>query len=83
MATGFKMATGEIIIQLDSDSYIVLSTVRDFIKPFVIYEVGAICAHADPENADVNLLTRMQAVGALPGDRIELRPEVTSFTIEG
>jgi len=22
-------------------------------------------------------------VGALPGDRIELRPEVTSFTVEG
>lgn len=61
MAEGFKRAKGEIIIQLDSDSYIDPSTVRNLIKPFIHEEIGAVCAHAEPQNADKNLLTKMQA----------------------
>jgi hyaluronan synthase len=61
MAEGFRRATGEIIIQLDSDSYIEPSTVREVIDPFRNKKIGAVCAHADPENADENFLTRMQA----------------------
>ena len=61
MAEGFRMAKGEIIIQLDSDSYIDPKTFRNLIRPFQIQEIGAICAHADPENADENFLTKMQA----------------------
>lgn len=81
MATGFKMARGEIIIQLDSDSYIVPSTVRDFIKPFVIEEIGAICAHADPENSDQNLLTRMQAAYYFMSFRILKSAESVFMTV--
>ncbi len=61
MAAGFKEATGEIVVQLDSDSYIVPETFRKLIDPFKNPEIGAVCAHADPENADENLITRMQA----------------------
>ncbi len=61
MAAGFKLAKGEIIIQLDSDSYIEPSTFRNFIKPFAHEDIGAVCAHADPANADKNLLTKLQA----------------------
>lgn len=61
MAEGFKRAKGEIIVQLDSDSYIEPSTFREIVAPFYDESIGAVCAHADPENADQNLLTRMQA----------------------
>jgi len=61
MAEGFWRARGEIIIQLDSDSYIDPSTLRHLIEPFAAGDVGAVCAHADPANATKNLLTRMQA----------------------
>lgn len=60
MAEGFRRSTGEIIIQLDSDSYIQPDTFRNLIKPFVHDDVAAVCAHAEPSNADKNLLTRMQ-----------------------
>jgi hyaluronan synthase len=61
MAAGFHLATGEIVVQLDSDSYIDPKTFRNIIKLFAHPEVGAVCAHADPENADTNMITRMQA----------------------
>jgi hyaluronan synthase len=61
MAEGFRLARGEIIIQLDSDSYIEPSNIHALIQPFANPEIGAVCAHADPANSDENLLTRMQA----------------------
>jgi hyaluronan synthase len=61
MAEGFRRARGEIIIQLDSDSYIDPRSLRHLIEPFASADVGAVCAHADPANATRNVLTRMQA----------------------
>lgn len=61
MAAGFEVAKGEIIVQIDSDSYIDPKTFRNLIRPFANTKIGAVCAHADPENADKNVLTRMQA----------------------
>lgn len=61
MAEGFFLAKGEIIVQLDSDSYIESKSFKEIIRPFANPEVGAVCAHADPENADTNTLTKMQA----------------------
>ena len=60
MAEGFKRSTGDIIVQLDSDSYIRPEFFRQLIDPFKNPEIGAVCAHADPENADENWMTRMQ-----------------------
>ena len=81
MAAGFKLAKGEIIIQIDSDSYIVPSTIRAFIEPFSLDEIGAICAHADPENADYNLLTRMQAAYYFMSFRILKSAESVFMTV--
>ncbi len=61
MAEGFRKAKGEIIIQLDSDSYINPSTFKKFVEPFRDQSIGAVCAHADPMNADRNWLTKTQA----------------------
>ncbi len=61
MAEGFRLAKGEIIVQLDSDSYIVPKTFKNLITPFQNPAIGAVCALADPENADENRITKMQA----------------------
>lgn len=81
MAEGFRRASGEIIIQLDSDSYIEPSSFRNIISPFSQPEVGAVCAHADPENADINILTRMQAAYYFVSFRILKAAESTFSTV--
>lgn len=81
MAEGFKMATGEIVVQLDSDSYIAPETFRELIKPFQNPEIGAVCAHADPENANHNWLTKMQAAYYFMSFRILKAAESTFTTV--
>lgn len=81
MAEGFRRAQGEIIIQLDSDSYIVPETFRKLIEPFANEEIGAICAHADPENADDNIVTKMQAAYYFMSFRILKAAESTYYTV--
>ncbi|HMB46546.1 MAG TPA: glycosyltransferase [Candidatus Methanoperedens sp.] len=61
MAEGFKIAKGEIVIQLDSDSYIEKSSLKTLIRPFQDGDIGAVAAHSDPQNANENFLTKMQA----------------------
>lgn len=61
MAEGFFRARGELIIQLDSDSYLEPSSLRSAVAPFRNPGVGASSVHTDPQNADVNFLTKMQA----------------------
>lgn len=81
MAEGFKRAKGEIIVQLDSDSYIEPSTFREIIAPFRDPSIGAVCAHADPENADQNFLTRMQAAYYFMSFRILKAAESAFFNV--
>ena len=81
MYEGFKRARGEIIVQLDSDSYLVPETFRKLIEPFRNPAVGAVCAHADPENANQNFLTRMQAAYYFMSFRILKAAESTFFTV--
>ncbi len=78
MSEGFRVASGEIVVQLDSDSYIQPSTFRKIIEPFENPEVGAVCAHADPENANENILTKMQAAYYFMSFRI-LKAAESSF----
>lgn len=81
MAEGFKRAHGEIIIQLDSDSYIEPSTVRGIIEPFRNPHVGAVSAHTDPLNPDVNILTKMQTAYYFMSFRILKAAESTFHTV--
>lgn len=78
MAEGFRRAQGEIVVQLDSDSYIEPSTFRNLILPFQEQEIGAVCGHADPTNADENFLTKMQAAYYFMSFRI-LKAAESSF----
>lgn len=81
MHAGFNAAKGEIVVQLDSDSYIVPETFRELIDPFRNPEIGAVCAHADPENADQNFLTRMQSAYYFLSFRILKAAESSFFTV--
>ncbi len=81
MYAGFNLASGEIIIQLDSDSYIEPKDIRNLIAPFHHPEIGAVCAHADPSNADNNLLTRMQAAYYFMSFRILKAAESTFMSV--
>lgn len=62
MHEGVKRAKNEIIIFIDSDSFIEPSCVRHLVKYFTIPEIGAVSGHTDVYNRDENLLTRMQAL---------------------
>jgi hyaluronan synthase len=50
------------------------------VAPFVNPEIGAVCAHADPMNADKNFLTRMQAAYYFVSFRI-LKAAESSFLV--
>ena len=60
MYVGFKKATGEIILQIDSDSFPAKEALRKIVMPFLDPRVGATVGHTDPSNPDVNLMTRVQ-----------------------
>ena len=81
MAAGFKIAKGDIVVQLDSDSYIDPRTFRQLIIPFSNPSIGAVCAHADPANADQNMLTKMQAAYYFMSFRVLKAAESAFFTV--
>ncbi len=62
MAEGVLRAEHDIIIFIDSDSFIEPAAVRHLVKYFADTEVGAVSGHTDVYNRDANLLTQMQAI---------------------
>jgi hyaluronan synthase len=62
MAEGSKLARNDIIIFVDSDSFIEPDAVKHLTKYFADPTVGAVSAHTDVYNSEQNLLTRMQAI---------------------
>jgi len=62
MVEAARRAQGDVLVYVDSDSFLRHDTIRRIVQPFSDPEVGAVAGHTDVENADVNVLTRMQAV---------------------
>ncbi len=60
MAEGFKRAKGEIVIQLDSDSFTEPEALKRIVMPFVDKNIAAVVGHTEPSNKDENFLTKMQ-----------------------
>jgi hyaluronan synthase len=81
MVAGFRLAKGSIVIQLDSDSYIEPSSFKKLIAPFANRQIAAVCAHADPENADYNFITKMQAAYYFVSFRIMKAAESSFYTV--
>jgi hyaluronan synthase len=61
MAEGVNLSTGEILIFVDSDSFIKEDSVKNVLKYFDDERTAAVTGHALVGNADVNLITKMQA----------------------
>jgi hyaluronan synthase len=62
MAEGVKMARGELVVFIDSDSFIKKDCIRHLVKYFKDPQIGAVSGHTDVYNSSYNMMTRMQAV---------------------
>lgn len=62
MAECIRKSQNEVIVFIDSDSFIEPRTPRELVKYFTDSTVGAVAGHAYVANADKNLVTKMQAV---------------------
>lgn len=62
MYEGVKRSRHDIVIFIDSDSFIEPTAVRHLVKYFADNSVGAVSGHTDVENRTTNLLTEMQAI---------------------
>ena len=59
---GFRQATGDVIMIVDSDGYIYPDAVRELLKPFHDPEVVAVTGHVNARNKSENFMTRLQDV---------------------
>jgi len=62
MAAGARRGHGEILVYVDSDSFLRRDAVRKIVQGFADPEVAAVSGHTDVANARTNMLTRMQDV---------------------
>lgn len=62
MAECVRLSKNEIIIFIDSDSFVEKNTARELIKYFTDEKVSAVAGHAFVANQNTNVLTKMQAV---------------------
>lgn len=62
MAAGVQASEGEVVVFIDSDSIVDPDGIREIVKPFADGRVGAVCGHAEADNAEATWMTRMQAV---------------------
>lgn len=62
MAKCVRLSTKDIVIFIDSDSFVDPEAARELVKYFIHDDVAAVAGHAYVANADDNCLTKMQAV---------------------
>ncbi|MGH7821213.1 MAG: glycosyltransferase family 2 protein [Candidatus Binatia bacterium] len=62
MAAGARIAKGDILVYVDSDSFLRRDALRKIVQGFADPEVAAVSGHTDVANAHTNMLTRMQDV---------------------
>jgi hyaluronan synthase len=62
MAEAARRATGDVVVYVDSDSFVRPDAFYRIVQGFADPEVGAVCGHAKVENASQNFLTKMQEV---------------------
>jgi len=62
MARGAKEAKHELLVFVDSDSFLDPFAIRNIVQPFKDKEMGGVSGRTDVANTYTNTLTRMQAV---------------------
>jgi hyaluronan synthase len=61
LASGIAVAKGEIVVCIDSDSFVEKNAITLLMQPFIDQKVVAVCGHGIIENKNRNLLTKMQS----------------------
>lgn len=62
LAKGLELATHELLVFVDSDSFLSPYAIRNIVQPFKDKEMGGVCGRTDVANTYTNSLTKMQAV---------------------
>lgn len=62
LARGLSLAKHELLVFVDSDSFLSPFAVRNVVQPFKDKEMGGVCGRTDVANTYTNSLTKMQAV---------------------
>lgn len=62
LAAAARMATGDFMVFIDSDSFLKPDAIRRLLDHFGDPEVAAVTGHCDVENVWTNMLTKMQSV---------------------
>jgi len=62
MAAATLLARGDILVFVDSDTFLMPGAVGKLVQGFIDPTVGGIAGHCDVENMSVNVLTKMQDV---------------------
>ncbi len=70
LAAGSRMAHGEVVVFVDSDSFLEPDAVLKIVQPLKNSRIGAVTGRCEVENKWTNFLTKMQAVRYFIGFRI-------------
>lgn len=70
LAAGARLAKKELVVFVDSDSFLQPDAILHVVQPFHNPRVGGSCGRCEVENKWTNILTRMQAVRYFIGFRI-------------
>lgn len=62
LITGVKMAKFELVVFVDSDSFLEPTAIRNIVQPFQDPKIGGISGRTEVENKFTNTLTKLQAV---------------------
>ncbi len=60
MATGTRTSKAELLVFVDSDSFLEPDAIRQLVQPLKDPRIGAVCGRCDVENKWTNYLTKMQ-----------------------
>ncbi len=60
MATGTRNSQAELLVFVDSDSFLEPDAIRQLVQPLKDPRIGAVCGRCDVENKWTNCLTKMQ-----------------------
>jgi len=81
MAAGARRAKGEVLVYIDSDSFVEKGALKKIVQGFADPSVGAVCGHANVSNAKKNMLTKMQQVRYFVAFRVLKASESLFWTV--
>ena len=62
LAKGLELSKHELLVFVDSDSFLSPYAIRNIVQPFKDTDMGGVCGRTDVANTYTNSLTKMQAV---------------------